>query len=151
MRLLSEISKLDEEDIFWTAWYRHNDKHGRTEVWYIPETKEVKIITTEKVVLPTPAILLFTIEQNTIVDTHWKWEDILSPDEYKQCEKMISEGRISDRWEFLEKKKIDFRERLGKYILLENNFRVFNWNNIKQQIQELETKGGENEVHRGNV
>jgi len=141
-KIITRIEQLDETDLFWKAWEKHNDSYGRTEVWFTIDDGKVHIIPNltagTKIRWDEPAILLFTLPQHLATELPWEWEgDILTPDEYEECQEMIEDGEIEDEWEYLDKKRISFHERLGEYYFDVLEGEVIDWADVKLQLKKL--------------
>jgi hypothetical protein len=138
-RIEAIIQGLTIENIVEEGWKAHVDDSGRTEVHLNLETGKMNtgIYSTGSSEIATDYILLFTIQQNTLGNSNWRFDgDILADDEWEEAKAMIDDedNDIEEFYDAMEEMRIDFDERF--VVFLCDNAEL-DHENIKAQLDEI--------------
>jgi hypothetical protein len=119
------------------AWGSHNDSYGRTDISLDCTDGKVSCVsysTGSGALHQAHTILLGSISQNTVANSSWRWDDILTQEESQQASKLVEEGKASGMEDAIQKMGISLHERLGEYFFEEIEL---DWSDIEEQIEEL--------------
>jgi len=114
------INDIKWEEVIKTAWDKHIDDYGRTEVRLDVTTGQFIYAnyTQNSGSIESHFIILYVISENTLGNISFQYEgDILSAEEYAECQKLIKSGDASNIEQAMDKLKIDFNNRFKDFLI----------------------------------